>query len=808
MINYQFDKITFESTPAAVQTYTLSYAKGAGTPTIVTEDLQVERNGKVLDPPVISGLDQDALYTFTLISNEDTEMVFSFDVHTPLEFSIGPNPLTMKKLYAGQTVDIEDAGLLTSSLPTNYQNLYYWFESHYRDAYAGFANAIPVNGMKFTTAEDIPGDRRETGADFNENRYIELNNDHPNIESRVNTEVFNASDGSRAYSRFLVFYINAGSLDTRKYLYWAGTDTDHVCAYIDPNLHVTVQHAKEGTVRTSTSSGAVATRKWYSLEMRYSGTPNESYFFLWGDYHNVGFNNPSNIDRQPAGDPSIPVLIGTRDKVTTASGMLIKRFFNAPVYIDDNNTLYRLRSYRDYLPRLVFEEQDNPSTKYYVPSFWTLRLDDSGFSTSLPPDMPPGAFNMYMQTSQNERQRHPVTIVPFTVAQDPFELDFENDFDNARAGLADLFYGLRSQWGGANGGVNPDLIYANRQSRSLILEAHGDSYDGPTIGVERNTGNPATHNIIGDPRYGQYWKTRVGATMLTSSYLGYGETTVRWKLPVGIRGVAPAIWFFHYMEFYPSDSRFYYWQTRGLHPYGNDYLVVNNEIDMEQPSHIAQFEFATWAELAIAYFHPDSIDTATHIAVADDPDQSRNGLFRLVNVLSPNAFQSWSKISNTWQRINQPSFDHCKFNNWIGERGSGSGISYTQGDFDGEEYLAMLTDLEYDYADGQYHDWTIKWLPTHTELWIDGVKKRENKLFVPFNGMRLTIGLWFPSSPDTNEPWKYATARAWAGYPADFHALHLEISKISFTPYDDSTTGVPELHSETYPDAGLTTFNL
>lgn len=118
---------------------------------------------------------------------------------------------------------------------------------------------------------------------------------------------------------------------------------------------------------------------------------------------------------------------------------------------------------------------------------------------------------------------------------------------------------------------------------------------------------------------------------------------------------------------------------------------------------------------------------------------------------------------------NEPSFANCKFNNWLGERESGQGwaapvyedgsIKYTaeevykgkEGtDILKEEYCSQLLKLSESlagYADDKFHKWSIAWLPDRTLLYVDDIFISENRDFVPFNQMKLTIGGWFPTMP-------------------------------------------------------------
>ena len=96
--------------------------------------------------------------------------------------------------------------------------------------------------------------------------------------------------------------------------------------------------------------------------------------------------------------------------------------------------------------------------------------------------------------------------------------------------------------------------------------------------------------------------------------------------------------------------------------------------------------------------------------------------------------------------------------------------------------------------------WEFKWYKNRTELYIDGVLKRTNRDFVPFNVMRLTFGGWFPSpKAEGYTPEAHGT---WAGINANFKSLNIEINHIKFTPFNSTDAGgTAEQNAETYPES-------
>jgi len=98
----------------------------------------------------------------------------------------------------------------------------------------------------------------------------------------------------------------------------------------------------------------------------------------------------------------------------------------------------------------------------------------------------------------------------------------------------------------------------------LFLEAHGDRYRGPVMGVKANGG------LRVDGR-------RVGAAIATRQYFGSGRFEAHMKVCPRL-GACSALWTLHYEEYYPDHERY---QKK---PAGGDkYYAVNHEIDIELP---------------------------------------------------------------------------------------------------------------------------------------------------------------------------------------------------------------------------------
>lgn len=304
-------------------------------------------------------------------------------------------------------------------------------------------------------------------------------------------------------------------------------------------------------------------------------------------------------------------------------------------------------------------------------------------------------------------------------------IDFNSDFDSAVADFRSKFYTKHGTWGGYNGGVNSNLVYASRAENCLILEAHGDYYpeDGQVWGVGKEAwvteagkqytgyGEDIFYYADNDARKGVVpFKQRVGCTLRTVDYFAYGKYTVRMAIPRLQKdqkdwGLCPALWFFHYQEFGEGSTGYNKWMSpdnpvgRVYNKEGDEdngfYCVVNNEIDMELPSNDTQDSFPTvavagtrytpWDFVKCAYFDPATYNpkaanpSATNppyrIGIVDDNTLPYEdvGRFILKDVSAPNERSSWEHERETFVETNFPNFCNCKFNNWQGEYSSGNG---------------------------------------------------------------------------------------------------------------------------------------
>lgn len=828
-IKYKIPKLTF-STPATFnQVFTLDL-KLKGSPDssydLLTTNYQTDVNGNNINNYIISSLVllANTEYTIRFTNNEDTTKKFSIDFKTGINMSIGDSPYLNKVYYKGQTVDWYYAGLLSQTLPSLNGGFFFTWDGNYREIEQNVGNMVPSEGTAFKTITDVNiTTRKLQGLYFNGTNYVKFNDVNVNRAGQVRANDIFGDNSDKEYS--INLFLTVENLTNKTIIHTVNDANNEFHIYLSSNKLV-VSVKKDGAVKTATSQYDLTVGRLYLLDLRiHPGNASANTGILYNPSQNINLTGITDINHSMVTTEEPEIYLG-RNLTTSinATGLMLSRFYFCPTITIPNGDSYKLQDPWGYVPSIRFKSTAG-GADIVIPDIWKNVLSDEKITFVIPPEvdfLPAGTYDCWIQNYQGQQlnKKLNVNVRAFTKDTVGFDIDFSTGvYADKIAAFKNTFYAFHGQWGGANGGVNANLIYFKPETKAVVFEAHGDNYVGEVQGVGKPAkdssysgyGVPKIHDIPADPKYLQQWKTRVGSVAVTKKYCGYGEWSTWLKVPTGSYGYSPALWFFHYQELYPTDPRWQFWIDKGAKPYGgaDPYMVINNEIDMELPSHITQGSFADWAELALAYFDPLALDTQYRVGIETGSTSADVGLFRLTNTSAPNLKSSWVKESDTWAPVNQPSMSNCKFNNWVGERSSGNGWAYDEESYEGEEYLALLTKLEQNYADSQFHKWTIKWYKDRTELWIDDVKIRTNRAFVPYIPGRLTFGAWFPSgvSQSSENYWEYTPARAWAGYPANFSTLNLEIQRISFTPYDVSTAGGDnEYFSESFPDANLREF--
>jgi len=143
----------------------------------------------------------------------------------------------------------------------------------------------------------------------------------------------------------------------------------------------------------------------------------------------------------------------------------------------------------------------------------------------------------------------------------PIPKAFYDDFTSSTLDTNDWLVAKKS-WGSIegvfiNGGVVPENVQLDTASDAVKFIAHGNLYDGPVMGINKDLTRQSTG-------------VRTGGAIATRRYFGPGTYEVRMKV-AGELGVCSAVWTFYYND--------------------NDYCesgadIVNHEIDVELPGRL------------------------------------------------------------------------------------------------------------------------------------------------------------------------------------------------------------------------------
>jgi hypothetical protein len=740
--------------------------------TTITTGLQVLTDGTIFNPPLIQGLEENTAYVFRVINNNAAGGLLDMVFHTPEELTTTP---VEKKYYHNSELIYASPGAAfrDAALPPK-NGAYYSFESTLADWFGNYPAAMLTGTPVWQKANDLIGMKITGPAD------------------RIEIPQINLTVLSSKYGLGIHFFVaDLPTTGICPLLTCQTSSGDGVFIYINAatqKIHWRQQNGS--TVEEIISTNTINTNSWNKL-LVFRSTNSQ----LWLNYFNTFTGSFTSSGTYTESEP---LLVGS-DDVITATGFIFRNLYYTNIDLDNNIA----GKYMDPpYPIGILENPADSQDKYRIYRKNMIVLNNDRIVCTVPPDAPIGVRKFYIENSSGVTAPINIEILPFEKAGN-LSVNFATD-SNAAQLLKQQYFGMAKAWGGANGGVSPNNVYL--QNNQLVFEAHGDLYDGTLQGYNRD-GSLKVHDIPGDPAYGLPWTKRVGAVISSKSYCGYGRYIVEAKLPADI-GVAPAFWTFHYGEVYPQDPRYEQLLAQGLHrqgSFGDGYYVVeNNEIDIELPSHNSMYVFATTAEMITPNYH--IVWAGEKVAVAEDPDPAKNGTWQLTNAAAPNQLSSWTKVSDAVQRIYQPKKDNMKCNNWKGELGAGNGFTFGTDPFQ-DEFLAMLTSIGKNVWDGAFHEFRFDWYANRVEFYVDGVQVQVNNHFVPDIPGRWTIGLWFPSQPDPEKPWLVRPTGGWAGPVANWKYQKMMVKRISHEPFSDAVAGGSNrLFGETYPFDGFKNF--
>lgn len=379
---------------------------------------------------------------------------------------------------------------------------------------------------------------------------------------------------------------------------------------------------------------------------------------------------------------TLAITVGDDTRITVAysitegyTAVNIGRFRVARLYLTEIGRLMTIPTIEIYFGSTL------------VSNAWIVIFTATTLGFTVPSGLSPKTYFVYALIGGVSNAPIQVKYINLPVRSTALSIRFDNS-----AVLDTYFDRMKKGWGGANGGVVPDNISIGPDDTGttvLVLESHGDNYAGTVQGVDRS----------GDPKYntnGTPWVKRVGAVIVSKDYYCFGKYEYEAKV-VQVLGVASAFWHFHYVEIYPDDPRWNdYINVLGLHVSsdgeGGFYIVRNNEIDIELPSHLD----------------------------GGNPEA--------------------------------PSLVNGKFNTWRGELQNWA-VPKTDPAY-WEEYRDNYRALGINAADNQYHTYRYDWYHDRVEFYVDNtlIVTNVNNQFgyvsnnIPDVAAKVTIGPWFPSA--------------------------------------------------------------
>lgn len=149
--------------------------------------------------------------------------------------------------------------------------------------------------------------------------------------------------------------------------------------------------------------------------------------------------------------------------------------------------------------------------------------------------------------------------------------------------------------------------------------------------------------------------------------------------------------------------------------------------------------------------------------------------------------------------IENPSLLNAKFNTWRGELQNWDVENWHNFEY-WEEFRDNYRPMGIDITDGLYHKFRYDWYHDRVEFYVDDVLIISNKNFmdginsynIPETVTKFTVGPWFPSA-----------AKKWAGPNANFDVLKMFVKQIKYTSFPEENINFLKKVGETYPTTGV-----
>ncbi|WP_343671835.1 hypothetical protein [Chitinophaga sp.] len=793
---FELKKVTWaaDNIPNTPQTLSLSFRKQdapdvADSYTLVTDSLFVLTSGTVINPPIIRGLENATRYVFRLTNNDPYGGSLDVSYTTPEELTF---PQGSGESFTNARIDYTqaDANFYAGMVPSGIA--FYSLENNFKDLVGGHDN-IQENGTAILKkAQGFTG------------MYIDCQN---GMMMTTDLNMAPILGDPSTYGLGVYFYVAAADLSTTgtwPLLSCLDSDGHGVIVYIDNATKQLVWQQKNAALtETVRSTVPILVDTWNSMLVG-------NYTVLsGGTMQNFMYLNGAAVGTGAITTASSPALVGNTwlavGGATTGSGYSGKGIFRnvfvtGSIQSFSGDVGFSTLTY----PVGYLQDRYDAANLITIPHDYLVGISKTQVSFTIPENVPVGSYNFYVK--YNGKTTAPVEVFINHVYKDTNAFDINLAADTDSNNLTNIFQMTffavgENKDGGADGGVVPKNVYF--KDGLVVLEAHGDWYDGLVQGVDTD-GTPKKHTEKNDPLIGEYWKTRVGAAVATKSYHGYGRYIVEAKLPKQL-GVSPFFRLYHHARAQFQDPFYEQCLNNGLHQQGSSYegdgyyAVVRNEFAMELPANNSVFDFYTLDEITNTnYFSPYA---GMKVTVSYD-EPANNGTWQLNTPAAPKLLSSWSKYSDEIQYLFQPRRDQVKLTNSKGVLGSGAGLSrYTVDNED--EYLEMRAPIGKDVWDDAFHEFRIDWYANRVEYYIDGVLLQTNPFYVPDIIGRFSFGLSFPSAAQNGARWLPDPFQLSAGTAA-WHHQAMTIRRVAFTPFTDAVAGgTNRVVGETDPFGGL-----
>jgi hypothetical protein len=802
-MNIKLKKVTWdpENPPSTSQTLTLNFRKQdapdeADSYTQVTDSLYVLANGTVVDPPLIRGLDNSTTYLFRLINTDSSGGSLDVLYTTPEELKI--TKLT-NQYTPNSRLDYyqADAGFYGGMVPSGIA--FYSMENNFKELISGQGNISERGVVSIKKVQGYTG------------MYVDCQQGSMVAYDQTMDSMF-GMDPSRAYTWGVYFHVASADLPaTGKLPLLSCFDNDGYgsCVYIDNATKEIVWEQKNATLtETMRSSKPIVLDSWNNIivgtyTLQFSNTPS-NLFILNGEEVGTGTISASSLPDTLSTDAYLFVG-GVVSGVNYTGKATFRNVLLTTVLTAGSNSI-NFNGINH--PIGYLQDKYDPTKIITIPHDHLIAISKTSISFTIPQNVPPSGYSFYVKYLNGYRSTTPIDVYVSPVSQytNAFNFDMTNgESGNQTTYFQYSFYAMgENEDGGADGGVVPRNIYF--KDGMVVLEAHGDWYDGVVQGVDAD-GVFKKHTDPNDPLLGENWKTRVGAAVATQGYYGYGSFIVEAKLPKQL-GVAPFFKLQHHARAQFQDPYYEQCLSHGLHQQGSVYddqgfyAIANNEISMELPSNDSVYRFYSLAEIENMVFTAPYAGMRVSVEY-DTPENT--GTWQLNNPAAPTALTSWLKVSDDVHYLYQPRRDQVKVTNAKGFLGNGVGFDYSGSDGQ-DEFLEMRALIGKDLWDDAFHEFRIDWYANKVDYFVDGVLVRSNPYFVPDIASRFSFGLKFPSEPMNGTSWLPDPQQLSAGAAA-WHHQAMTVRRVAYQPFtSDVAGGTNRVVGETHPFKSLYSF--